>query len=192
MWVGLLTDRINNKLKKSNSINKHALIREPVLWNLERNEEEEGKSTISPLLFPISFAVSNLIGQFVGTLSMHSSPSSLASNSVICQIWTFIKWICASLVITECSPEKIGSLSKEVLERRTSCGSGPFPFLGSGFAQILEAWSHSEMAYGWLDHQSHYNGYFGIRDFSYLKAGIQDFKVKCGRYSPGIESLLGM
>ena len=97
----------------------------------------KGKSTISPLLFPIPFAVRNLIGQFVGTLSMHSSPSSLASNSVICQIWTFIKWICESLVITECSPEKIRSLSKDVLERRTSSGNGPFPFLGSGFAQIL-------------------------------------------------------
>ena len=42
------------------------------------------------------------------------------------------------------------------------------------------------------DHQSHYKGDFGIRDLSYLKFGIRDFKVKCGRYSPGIESLLGM
>ena len=30
MWVGLLTDRINNKLEESNLINKHALNREPV------------------------------------------------------------------------------------------------------------------------------------------------------------------
>ena len=30
MWVGLLTDRINNKLEKSNIINEHALNREPV------------------------------------------------------------------------------------------------------------------------------------------------------------------
>ena len=30
MWVGLLTDRINNKLEKSNLINEHALNREPV------------------------------------------------------------------------------------------------------------------------------------------------------------------
>ena len=29
MWVGLLTDRINNNLEKSNSINKHVLNREP-------------------------------------------------------------------------------------------------------------------------------------------------------------------
>ena len=30
MWVGLLTDRINNKLEESNLINEHALNREPV------------------------------------------------------------------------------------------------------------------------------------------------------------------
>ena len=30
MWVGLLTNRINNKLEKSNLINEHALNREPV------------------------------------------------------------------------------------------------------------------------------------------------------------------
>ena len=30
MWVGLLTDRINNKLEKSNLINEHALNHEPV------------------------------------------------------------------------------------------------------------------------------------------------------------------
>ena len=30
MYVGLLTDRINNKLEKSNFINEHALDREPV------------------------------------------------------------------------------------------------------------------------------------------------------------------
>ena len=30
MWVGLLTDRINNKLEKSNLINEHALSREAV------------------------------------------------------------------------------------------------------------------------------------------------------------------
>ena len=30
MWLGLLTDRINNKLEKSNLINEHALNREPV------------------------------------------------------------------------------------------------------------------------------------------------------------------
>ena len=30
MWVGLLTDRINNELEKSNLINEHAPNREPV------------------------------------------------------------------------------------------------------------------------------------------------------------------
>ena len=30
MWLGLLTDRINNKLEKSNLIIEHALNREPV------------------------------------------------------------------------------------------------------------------------------------------------------------------
>ena len=30
MWVRLLTDRIDDKLEKSNLINEHALIREPV------------------------------------------------------------------------------------------------------------------------------------------------------------------
>ena len=30
MWVGLLTDTINNKLEISNLINEHALNREPV------------------------------------------------------------------------------------------------------------------------------------------------------------------
>ena len=30
MWVGLLTDRINNKLEKRNLINEHALNNEPV------------------------------------------------------------------------------------------------------------------------------------------------------------------
>ena len=39
MWVGLLTDRINNKWEKSNLINEHALIREPFPWNRERNED---------------------------------------------------------------------------------------------------------------------------------------------------------
>ena len=29
MWVGLLTDRINNNLEKSNLINEHVLNREP-------------------------------------------------------------------------------------------------------------------------------------------------------------------
>ena len=29
MWVGLLTDEINNKLERSNLINEHALNREP-------------------------------------------------------------------------------------------------------------------------------------------------------------------
>ena len=29
MWVGLLNDRINNKLEKSNLIDEHALNREP-------------------------------------------------------------------------------------------------------------------------------------------------------------------
>ena len=33
MWVGLLTDIINNKLEKSNLINEHALNREPVPLN---------------------------------------------------------------------------------------------------------------------------------------------------------------
>ena len=33
MLVGLLTDRINNKLEKSNLINEHALDREPVPLN---------------------------------------------------------------------------------------------------------------------------------------------------------------
>ena len=33
MWVGLLTDKINNKLKKSDWINEHALNREPVPLN---------------------------------------------------------------------------------------------------------------------------------------------------------------
>ena len=33
MWVGLLTDKINNKLEKSDWINEHALNREPVLLN---------------------------------------------------------------------------------------------------------------------------------------------------------------
>ena len=30
MWVELVTDRINKKMKKSNLINEHALNREPV------------------------------------------------------------------------------------------------------------------------------------------------------------------
>ena len=34
MWVGLLTDRINNKLEKSNLINEHALNRETVNLSL--------------------------------------------------------------------------------------------------------------------------------------------------------------
>ena len=33
MWVGLLTDRINNKLEKRNLINEHALKRELVPLN---------------------------------------------------------------------------------------------------------------------------------------------------------------
>ena len=33
MWVGLLTDRINNKLKKSYLINEHAFNRQPVPLN---------------------------------------------------------------------------------------------------------------------------------------------------------------
>ena len=34
MWVGLLHDRINNKLEKSNLIDEHALDREPVTLTL--------------------------------------------------------------------------------------------------------------------------------------------------------------
>ena len=30
MWVGLLTDQINNKLEESNLINEHTFNREPV------------------------------------------------------------------------------------------------------------------------------------------------------------------
>ena len=30
MWMGLLTDRINNRLERSNLINEYALNREPV------------------------------------------------------------------------------------------------------------------------------------------------------------------
>ena len=33
MWVGLLTNRINSKLEKSNLINQHALNRKPVLFS---------------------------------------------------------------------------------------------------------------------------------------------------------------
>ena len=46
MWVGLLTDRINNKLQKSNLINEHALNREPVPLNplLEKRKIFGGKS----------------------------------------------------------------------------------------------------------------------------------------------------
>ena len=33
MWVGLLTDRINNKLEKSNIINEHAHNRQPIPLN---------------------------------------------------------------------------------------------------------------------------------------------------------------
>ena len=32
MWVGLLTDRIHDKLEKSNLIDEHAQNREPVLY----------------------------------------------------------------------------------------------------------------------------------------------------------------
>ena len=35
MCVGLLTDRINNKLEKCNLINEHSLNPEPVPFNLE-------------------------------------------------------------------------------------------------------------------------------------------------------------
>ena len=35
MWLGLLTDRINNKLEKSNLINEHALNREPVFLKVD-------------------------------------------------------------------------------------------------------------------------------------------------------------
>ena len=35
MWVGLLTDRINDKLEKCNLINEHALNLESVPFNLE-------------------------------------------------------------------------------------------------------------------------------------------------------------
>ena len=50
MWVGLLTDRINNKLEKGNLINEHALNREPVplkhnekCWHARRTEETLNK-----------------------------------------------------------------------------------------------------------------------------------------------------
>ena len=35
MWVGLLTDRINNKLERSYLVNEHVLNREPVPLRLE-------------------------------------------------------------------------------------------------------------------------------------------------------------
>ena len=50
MWVGLLTDRINNKLEKGNLSNEHALNREPFLlkhteksWHARRTEETLNK-----------------------------------------------------------------------------------------------------------------------------------------------------
>ena len=39
MRVGLLTDRINNTLEKSNLINEHALNREPVPLTRKKKEE---------------------------------------------------------------------------------------------------------------------------------------------------------
>ena len=51
MWVGLLTDRINNKLQKSNLINEHALNREPVPLNplLEKRKILGGGSLTTTL-----------------------------------------------------------------------------------------------------------------------------------------------
>ena len=45
MWVGLLTDRINNKLEKHNLINEHALNSEPVPLSNDddHNGDENGK-----------------------------------------------------------------------------------------------------------------------------------------------------
>ena len=40
MWVGLLTDRINNKLEKSNLMYKHALHREPVPLSEDGTKQE--------------------------------------------------------------------------------------------------------------------------------------------------------
>ena len=52
MWVGLLTDRINNKLEKSNLINEHAVNREPVplkskpiLISMRKQQAEEFSCT---------------------------------------------------------------------------------------------------------------------------------------------------
>ena len=46
MWVELLTDRINNKWKKSNLINEHALNREPVPLGFEDEDEDDYKYEI--------------------------------------------------------------------------------------------------------------------------------------------------
>ena len=45
MWVGLLTDRINNKLEKCNLINEHALNREGFIERVIREYRfEKGAS----------------------------------------------------------------------------------------------------------------------------------------------------
>ena len=46
MWVGLLTDRINNTLEKRNLINEHALNREPVPLSMELHARARGGSAI--------------------------------------------------------------------------------------------------------------------------------------------------
>ena len=56
MWVGLLTDRINNKLEKRNLINEHALNHEPVplslLWFICKHRYT-GMHSYRRLSFPI-------------------------------------------------------------------------------------------------------------------------------------------
>ena len=54
MWVGLLTDRINNKLERRNSINEHALNREPVPLKEMKTPVPLNVMTMRSMLFPLT------------------------------------------------------------------------------------------------------------------------------------------
>ena len=85
MWVGLLTNRINNKLEKSNLINEHALNREPV--PLTRKEETlpldvPWHSQICGLYFQLNVSILFSVLLFSSGLLNNTASSKFSKRTV--------------------------------------------------------------------------------------------------------------
>ena len=81
MWVGLLTNRINNKLEKSNLINEHALIREPVPLTLAKTS-----GTVAKIMDTWQ------VGQQLNGESLVTIPEIIAGRILAPITFSFLKW----------------------------------------------------------------------------------------------------